>query len=86
MYDPNTNTVADDVRFENEVTAIMENKGFLIKLIGRKFNDVPKHESEQELPDQFFNYVVDSSCEINEFRERILEICQKLSENIHQGQ
>jgi hypothetical protein len=86
MYDPSRNTVADDIRFENEITAIMENKGFLIKLVGRKFENVPTHESEQELPDQFFNYVVDNSCNLPEFKERILKICQELLENTRQGQ
>ena len=85
-YDPKIPTVADDVRFVNEVAAIIENNGFLIKLVGRKFEDVPKHESEEEIPDQFFNYVVDSSCDLLKFKERISEICKELSENTHQEQ
>lgn len=85
-YDPNLNIVADDVRFINEVATIIENNGFLIKVTGRKTENTPQHESEQEIPDQFFNFIVENNGTLDDYKERIKEICRKIDQNIHQEQ
>jgi len=41
--------VVDDVRFPNEVVTINNLNGDIYKVVGRQYDDVPNHESEQDL-------------------------------------
>jgi len=55
--DFHTIVIAPDIRFVNEVNVIAAQKYYhLIKVTGRKYEDVPTHESEQDLPNDLFTH------------------------------
>lgn len=65
--------IADDCRFFNEIITInsFNDCGITIKLINRAYNPEDQHDSEKDIPDQLFDFVINSSCTLDELYKRV---------------
>lgn len=68
--------IADDVRFLNEVSRIDDLNGTIYKLIGRAYNNIPKHESEKDLG--VVDKLIDNSNTMAALNLKAIEIVKQL--------
>lgn len=59
--------VVTDVRFPNEVAAIQDRGGYLAHVIGPEGVAAGGHSSEQALPDDVFDFVIDNTVRDDDF-------------------
>ena len=77
--------VISDVRFPNEVTAILQKPfSYLIKIKSDRVKSLDKHASEQDLPDDYFNVLIDNNGTIEEFLEKIKTSYESFSQILGQ--
>ena len=70
------NWVVTDVRFKNEVEAIEKRGGIVIR-VNRDTDSTDEHESETELNNHEFNYVIDNNGSLEELIEQVKDILSK---------
>ena len=78
------NILADDVRYPNEVAMIKEYDGVLIKVIGRGGLEgtAGGHESEQNMDDSLFDYIVDNSGDYDTLIHKARELVQRIDKEM----
>ncbi len=65
------NVAISDLRFPNELKAIKNYGGKLVKIKSNRVSDADNHASEQDLPDELFDYVITNNGTLEEFQNKI---------------
>ena len=64
--------IADDVRFANEADFILGQKGLVIKIVGREYDNVDStHESEQDIPNYLIDCVIDNNSDLEDLKVKV---------------
>lgn len=71
------NLIITDVRFSNEVKAIKERGGIVIR-VNRNLSNTDLHKSETELDDFTFDFTIDNNSSLDNLRRNVISICQAL--------
>ena len=80
VYEQNSNVVITDLRFTNEYEMLHSDAIILVKI---KRDGLPSdgHVTEQELPDEWFDYVIENNDTLEDFQEKVKETFNKIKEN-----
>lgn len=73
------NAVISDSRFPNEIEAVKDFGGYLIKIKRSGLISTDTHASEQDLPDSLFDFIVENNGTILELEQKIKTIYESLS-------
>lgn len=73
-YEPSGKYVITDVRFENEVLAVENRKGVLVKIIRDGVGPVNNHVSDAGLPDHSFDIILNNSGTLNEWHDQAVAL------------
>lgn len=60
-----------DVRFPNELEAVKDHDGFLVKVLRNKPGCDDSHPSEQDLPDDEFDWILDNTGTYDDLRHNV---------------
>lgn len=78
-YDKEENYMITDIRFPNEIEAIREHGGIVIRLEGRSEDDGDNHGSEHALNNfNDYDYIIDNSGSIDNYENEILELIDQM--------
>lgn len=73
------NVVITDVRFQNEIDAIKKRGGYLVKIKRPVATDeLSSHVSEQDLPDELFDYIIENDSDLFWFYDKVEEVLEKI--------
>ena len=76
---PKQNMVIEDVRFRNEVEAIKEMNGIIIKIVRNKDTDLCDHISELGIDDEHCDFIIDNNGTENDLFRKIDSIVEQLN-------
>ena len=69
--------VTDDIRFMNELEAVMELNGMTLQISGRTTADTPSnHCSEDGLDADYFDYYISNNGDLPAFHGHVLDFCK----------
>lgn len=77
---PNENIVIEDVRFINEVKAIKEMSGIIIKIVRNKDTNVCEHISEIGIDDEYCDFIINNNGTKNDLFKQIDLIVKSLTQ------
>lgn len=77
----NENTIISDVRFQNEIDAILNERGVIIKIIRPKNDNKDEHESEKNITDLKGNYEIINDGSIEDLYRKIDIVLQNIQSN-----
>lgn len=73
------NFIISDTRFTNEILAIEKRKGIIIRIEREGLNSTDLHESETQLDNYPFKYIIDNSGDFDELITKTKNILQKIN-------
>ena len=75
-WEPDSNWIVTDVRFHNEVAAILGREGVMIKV--NRFENKDLHASEIQIPDLIINYEIDNAGTLEELFRQVEKVYLKI--------
>ena len=69
--------IITDVRFINEIDFLKKQNAILIKV--KRFKDSDNHITEQDLPDELFDYIIDNTKDLGYLKNQVIEILKDIN-------